>query len=57
MVDELVERATFPYDRAGLMSSKHPKRGGSPSAVGLQRTLVVSGYTPGGDLAVAVQRR
>jgi hypothetical protein len=34
VVGELVERASFPYNRTGLRSLERSKRSGSPSVVG-----------------------
>ena len=39
---ELLERATFPQDRAGLRSLERSGRSGFPSVVGQWRTPVVS---------------
>jgi hypothetical protein len=40
---ELVERASFPQNRAGLRSFEDAGRNVSPSAVGRLRTLAASG--------------
>jgi hypothetical protein len=40
---ELLERASFPQNRAGLRSLQRFKRNVSPSVVGRWRTLAVSG--------------
>jgi hypothetical protein len=42
-VGQLVERASFPQNCAGLRALKNAGRNSSPSAVGRWRTLVVSG--------------
>jgi hypothetical protein len=39
---ELLERASFPQDRAGLRALERSGRNGSPSVVGRWRTPVVS---------------
>ena len=39
---ELLERASFPQDRAGLSALERFKRNSSPSVVGRWRTPVVS---------------
>jgi hypothetical protein len=40
---ELVERASFPQNRAGLRSLERFERNGSPSVVGRWRTPAASG--------------
>ena len=40
---ELLERASFPQNRAGLRSLQRFKRNVSPSVVGRWRTLAASG--------------
>ena len=44
-VGELIERVSFPHNRAGLRALERSKRNGSPSAVGQWRTPAASGGT------------
>jgi hypothetical protein len=45
VVGELIERASFPHNRAGLRALERSKRNGSPSVVGRWRMPAASAGT------------